>query len=83
MKLVRNIDVDSIELNSLRGDFLDTVNFYSDGFIDLGYITLFAAAFPVGPFICLIINSIEIRNKLGAFLQVLKRPTCERSAGIG
>ncbi|KAL4481466.1 hypothetical protein ABPG74_007555 [Tetrahymena malaccensis] len=83
IKLIKYIDVDSIELNSLRQEFLDTVNFYADGFIDLGYITLFASAFPIGPFIALIMNSLEIRNKLNVFMYILKRPTCQRCAGIG
>lgn len=81
--MIKHIDVDSIELNSLRGELFDTVNFYADGFIDLGYITLFASAFPIGPFIGLMMNSLEIRNKLNVFMYVLKRPTCQRCAGIG
>jgi len=76
IKMIKTMDADSIELNSLRGEFVDTINFYSDGFIDLGYITLFASSFPIGPSICLIMNSLEIRNKLNAFMFVLKRPTC-------
>lgn len=83
IKLVKTMDADSIELNSLRGEYIDTINYYADGFIDLGYVTLFAAAFPIGPLICLVMNSLEIRNKLNGFMYILKRPTCQRCAGIG
>ncbi len=48
----------------------------------MGYITLFAAAFPIGPFISLFMNTLEIRNKLIVFLEVYKRPTCERCTGL-
>lgn len=83
IKLIRHIDVDSIELNSLRKDFYDTVNYYADSFVDLGYVTLFSAAFPIGPAICLVMNAVEIRNNINSFLYVLKRPSFQRSAGIG
>ena len=49
----------------------------------MGYITLFAAAFPMGPAIALLANIIEIKMKIFSFLYVYKRPTCERCSGIG
>ena len=41
-----------------------------ESMIDQGYITLFAAAFPLGPAINLITNIIEIRMKIFTFLYV-------------
>ncbi|EGR31635.1 transmembrane protein, putative [Ichthyophthirius multifiliis] len=80
--IVNKIDADSVELNSIRSDFFGTINQYADSFIDLGYITLFAAAFPIGPMIALLMNTLEIRNKIIVFLDIIKRPSCERCVGI-
>lgn len=79
-------DVDSIELNSLRLDFdpeNELINYYAEGFIDIGYIILFAAAFPLGPAVALLMNILEIRNRVTVLLYILRRPTCKRSTGIG
>lgn len=46
------------------------INHYADGFVDLGYITLFAAAFPLGPIISMIANCLEIRMKMYVFMYV-------------
>lgn len=54
-----------------------------EGIIDMGYITLFAAAFPIGPAIAVFANIVEIRMKILSFIEVYKRPECERCAGIG
>lgn len=43
---------------------------YADGLVDLGYITLFAAAFPLGPCIALLANLLEIRMKIYVFMYV-------------
>ena len=74
-----------VELNSYRGNFSGNIllNYYADGFIDLGYITLFAAAFPLGPVVAMISNLIEIWSKIYVFLYVYKRPQSHRGTGIG
>lgn len=59
------------------------INHYADGFVDLGYITLFAAAFPLGPIISMIANCLEIRMKMYVFMYVYQRPTCQNCTGIG
>ena len=41
--------------------FSNLINYYSDSFIDLGYIILFAAAFPLGPTVAIIANCFEIK----------------------
>lgn len=72
-----------MEINSLKSDFEGTLNYFMEGIIDFGYITLFAAAFPVGPTIAMLVSIPEIRMKIYTFLYVYKRPECSRSAGIG
>lgn len=68
------MDADAVELNSLKLNFDGTINYFMEGIIDIGYITLFAAAFPIGPFISLLANLVEIRMKMFSFLHVYKRP---------
>ncbi|EGR27499.1 transmembrane protein 16k, putative [Ichthyophthirius multifiliis] len=79
---INNIDIDSVELNALRVDFTDTVSLYADSFIDIGYITLFASAFPIGPMISLLMNTLEINNRLIVLLDIYKRPKFEKCTGI-
>lgn len=57
--------------------------YYADGIVALGYITLFAAAFPAGPIISLIANYVEIRSKIYAYLYIFRRTNCVRGVGIG
>ncbi len=78
-----DLDVDAVELNSLKLDFEGTLNLFMEGMIDFGYVTLFAAAFPIGPFIAMVVSIFEIKMKVYTFLQIYKRPKCARCAGIG
>lgn len=57
-------------------DYEGTLGYFLEGIIDLGYITLFAAAFPIGPAIAVVASVVEIRTKLFSFLEVYKRPEC-------
>ncbi|CAD8128142.1 unnamed protein product [Paramecium sonneborni] len=81
--LEMNLDADQVELNNLKLNYEGTLGYFMEGIIDLGYITLFAAAFPIGPAIAVVANVTEIRTKLISFLEVYKRPECQRCAGIG
>jgi len=45
-----------------------------ESMIDFGYITLFSAAFPIGPLIAMLMNILEIRMKIYSFIYVYKRP---------
>lgn len=78
-----NIDCDAVELNNLKLDFEGTLNYFMEGMIDLGYITLFTAAFPIGPAIAVLANIVEINMKIISFMEVYKRTATERCAGIG
>lgn len=82
-KLQSNIDMDAVELNCLRADFADTVDYFSESFISFGYVTMFTAAFPIGPVIAIAADTFELKWKIFSFLFAFKRPRCERSAGLG
>ncbi|CAD8164622.1 unnamed protein product [Paramecium octaurelia] len=84
-QIQQNIDMDSVELNGLKlpaYKYLMT-NYFMETMIDFGFITLFTAAFPMGPTIAMIMNIIEIRMKIYSFNSVFKRPQAQRVAGIG
>lgn len=44
-----------------------------ESLIDLGFVTLFAAAFPIGSAIAVLLNIIEIRMKVYSFNSVYRR----------
>lgn len=50
---------------------------------DYGYFILFSAAFPIGPFIGIVLNIVEIQMKLYKLIYMTKRIKCERMPGIG
>jgi len=43
---------------------------------------MFTAAFPIGPFISLFVDTLELKWKIFSFLFALKRPIAEKSTGI-
>ena len=51
--------------------------------IQYGFITLFVAAFPLGPFFALINNLLEIRLDAYKFVVVFQRPMAARAQDIG
>ena len=50
-------DLSQVELNGSRPKYKDLVDSYGELFVLLGYMTLFASAFPLGPAVALL-NSI-------------------------
>lgn len=95
---LKNIDLDQVELNSHRDEYLDTVDYYAEvqyfsrkliffnkikGFITFAYVTMFTAAFPIGPVIALVVDTVELKWKIFSFLFALKRPIVQKSTGIG
>ena len=44
---------------------------------------MFTAAFPIGPVIALVVDTVELKWKIFSFLFALKRPIVEKSTGIG
>ena len=66
-------NIDSIEMNSHMVEFevyIDDVEMYSDLFIQIGLVTIFAAAQPLGPIIAILMNIFEIRFRISAHLNV-------------
>ena len=51
--------------------------------IQYGFVTLFIAAFPLGPFFALINNLLEIRLDAYKFVVVFQRPMAARAQDIG
>ena len=51
--------------------------------IQFGFITLFVAAFPLGPLFALFNNIIEIRVDSYKFVAVFRRPMAQRAPDIG
>lgn len=57
-------ELQQVELNSLRIGFVDLVDFYGESFVLLGFITLFASAFPLGPIIALVNSIVDSRYEI-------------------
>ncbi|XP_073240805.1 anoctamin-5-like [Porites lutea] len=56
---------------------------YLEMVIQYGFVTLFVAAFPLGPFFALINNLLEIRLDAYKFTVVFQRPMAARAQDIG
>ena len=61
---------------------LKTASFFLS-VIQYGFMTLFVAAFPLGPFFALINNLLEIRLDAYKFIVVFQRPMAGRAHDIG
>ncbi|CAD8078721.1 unnamed protein product [Paramecium primaurelia] len=83
MPFETKIDVDAIELNSLKDDFEGTLDYFMEAITDYGYFILFSAAFPIGPFVGIVMNTIDIQVKLYKLIYMTKRIKSERVPGIG
>ena len=51
--------------------------------LQFGFLTIFVAAFPLGPLFSLINNIIEIRMDSSKMITHLRRPLADRSPDIG
>ncbi|KAL4233719.1 Anoctamin-1 [Mactra antiquata] len=69
-------DYELNEHTSLYHEYLEMV-------LQFGFLTIFVAAFPLGPLCCLLNNMIEIRFDALKFSTDLRRPLGERAADIG
>jgi len=56
---------------------------YIEKIIQLGYITLFASAYPLAPFVALIANLVEMRLDIFKITFVTMRPRCIPTNSIG
>lgn len=56
---------------------------YNSKILQFGLVTLFAAAFPLAPLICLVMNMLDTRLDASRLLRYNKRVTSQRSQDIG
>ncbi len=56
---------------------------YAEMVIQYGYVTLFAAAFPLAPLLAYVNNLVEIRTDSWKMLKQNHRPTYRGAKGIG
>ncbi len=56
---------------------------YSEIFIQLGYVMLFAQAFPLAPFVSIICNFIELKTTIDKLSDYSKRFRALPANGIG
>eukprot|EP01135_Chromosphaera_perkinsii_P007078 Nk52_evm17s684 gene=Nk52_evmTU17s684 len=63
--------------------FIGMLREYLDIVLQFGYLTMFAAAFPIAPFIALIANACEIRVDAMKLLTKTRRPAAMRAESIG
>jgi anoctamin-10 len=67
----------------LELDEYDQFDDYMEIVIQLGYVTLFASAYPLASLISIIANWVEIRSDCFKLTHVCRRPISIRSSGLG
>ncbi|KAK3592615.1 hypothetical protein CHS0354_008152 [Potamilus streckersoni] len=72
----KDYELSVAENTSLFQEYLEMV-------LQFGFLTIFVAAFPIGPLCCLLNNIIEIRFDALKFTTDLRRPVAEKTADIG
>ena len=64
-------------------DVYESFDHYMEVFIQLGYVTLFASAYPLSSLAMLVSVWIEIRSDMFKLTKVFQKPSNERISGIG
>ena len=67
----------------LELDEYDQFDDYMEIVIQLGYVTLFASAYPLASLISIVANWVEIRSDCFKLTNVCRRPESIRSSGLG
>jgi hypothetical protein len=88
IRLLRNEEVSKETLpvwerDNQKGDFQGTLNEYVEMVIQYGYITLFAATFPIAPIMAVLNNIVEIRTDAFKILSAFPRPRYRGAQNIG
>jgi len=81
-----DISKDSIavwERDNQKDDFDGTLSEYAEMVIQYGYITLFAATFPIAPVMAVLNNTVEIRTDAFKILTAFPRPRYRGAQNIG
>jgi len=76
-------DVAIWERDSKKADYEGTLDEYSEIVIQYGYITLFAATFPIAPLLAVLNNIVEIRTDAFKLLTSYPRPRYRGAQNIG
>jgi len=76
-------DLSFVQKQARLGDYEGVLSLYNDLAIQFGYVTMFAAAFPLAPVAAFINNIIEMRTDGYAFLKAFKRPNYQGARDIG
>jgi len=71
------------EREFLLSDYPGTIDDYSEMVIQYGYVTLFAASFPLAPLLALACDLIELRSDAFKFVALVNKPFYQGAAGIG
>jgi len=82
-KKIKKRSFDDVEGEVNLNDYEGTIDEYSKIVIQYGYITLFAASFPLAPALALFNNLIEERSDAFKFLTIYNKPFYAGSSGIG
>jgi uncharacterized protein (DUF2062 family) len=70
-------------VEDLDKDDYDQFDDYMEIVIQLGYVTLFASAFPLASLLAILANWVEIRSDAFKMGRLLRRPDIHRAAGLG
>ena len=56
---------------------------YSEQVIQLGFVTIFAPAFPIGPLFAIIVNAIAVKGEINMYCYYGRRHIAKGASGIG
>jgi len=76
-------DLEEYEKQGKLGVYSGTIDEYSEMVIQYGYITLFAASFPLAPFLAVLNNIVEIRTDALKLITSMARPSYKGAKDIG
>jgi len=82
-EMVKGDKLPQWEIEAKKPPFPGTFDEYCEMVIQYGYITLFAASFPLAPLLAVINNVIEIRTDALKLLEAHSRPQYKGAQGIG
>jgi hypothetical protein len=74
---------DATVLDDLDKDEYESFDDYMEIVIQLGYVTLFASAYPLASWISIVANMIEIRSDGFKMARLCRRPHPTRCSGLG
>lgn len=79
----KKFTLSKVERESNYAKFSGTFGEYNEMVIQYGYVTMFAAAFPLAPLLALLNNIVEIRSDAFKMLTSIQRPNYQGAQDIG